>query len=200
MHVFGICALALGLGRCASAQGLSTALSSHPEVSTFRGLIDQVPGGVSSLLPSGISANSSKGVTVLVPSNTAFSTFLSASNLTNITSVPLNQLVNIMFYHIMYAKLTSANFSSPNGLIVPTLLKDQQYNNRSAGTELINQYGADAAQGNVLYVSKDPVNPVRFMVRQQGSGIALRGGMGKGATMQAVDGAWDLGYFQIIDR
>jgi len=85
-------------------------------------------------------------------------------------------------------------------LIVPTLLKDQKYNNRSAGADLINQYGADAALGNVLYVSKDLINPVKFKVRQQqDSGVALRGGMGQGATINAVDGTWDLGYFQIVD-
>jgi transforming growth factor-beta-induced protein len=201
MRVTSIVALTLGLAQSVLAQDLSTALSKYPEVSTFQGLISQVPGGVSSLLPSGLSPNSSNGVTLLIPSNKAFSTFLNASNLANITSVPLDQLVNILFYHIMYSKLTSANFSSPDGLIVPTLLKDQKYNNRSAGTELINQYGADAAQGNVLYISKDPISPVKFRVRQQqDSGVALRGGMGQGATINAVDGAWDLGYFQIVDR
>jgi len=200
MHIASIVALTLGLGHSVLAQDLSTALSKYPEVSTFQGLISQVPGGVSSLLPSGLSPNSSNGVTVLIPSNKAFSTFLNASNLTNITGVPLDQLVNILFYHIMYAKLTSANFSSPDGLIVPTLLKDQKYNNRSAGADLINQYGADAALGNVLYVSKDPINPVKFKVRQQqDGGVALRGGMGQGATINAVDGTWDLGYFQIVD-
>ena len=200
MRVTSIFALTLSLVQSVFGQELSTALSRYPEASTFQGLIDQVPWGISSLLPSGLTPNSSNGVTVLIPSNKAFSTFLNASSLPNITSVPLDQLVNILHYHIMAAKMTSANFSSPDGLIVPTLLKDKKYNNRSAGVELVNQYGADAAQGNVLYVSKDPINPVKFRVRQQGSGVALRGGMGQGATINAVDGAWDLGYFQIVDR
>ncbi|OIW31580.1 FAS1 domain-containing protein, partial [Coniochaeta ligniaria NRRL 30616] len=181
------------------AQDLPSALSKYPETSTFQGLISQVPGGVSSLLPSGITPNSTEGVTVIIPSNKAFEAFLNASNLANITSVPLDKLVNIFQYHIMYAKLTSTNFSSPDGLIVPTLLKDQIYNNRSAGADLINTYGADAAQGNVLYVSKDPVNPVKFRVRQQGSSVALRGGLGQDGVVTAVDGSWDLGTFQIVD-
>ncbi len=200
MRLTSILAPTLGLVQSVFGQELSTALSRYPEASTFQGLVSQVPGGVSSLLPSGLSPNSSNGVTVLIPSNKAFSTFLNASNLPNVTSVPLDQLVNILYYHIMAAKMTSANFSSPDGVIVPTLLKDKKYNNRSAGAELVDQYGADAAQGNVLYVSKDPINPVKLRVRQQDSGVALRGGMGQGATINAVDGAWDLGYFQIVDR
>ncbi|KAH8912022.1 FAS1 domain-containing protein [Coniochaeta sp. PMI_546] len=200
MRVISLVALSLGLSGSVLTQELPAALSQYPEVSTFQGLISQVPGGVSSLLPSGLSPNSTKGVTVLVPSNNAFSNFLNASHLTNITSVPLDQLVNILYYHIMYAKLTSANFSAPNGLIVPTLLKDQLYNNRSAGADLINTYGADAAQGNVLYISKEPINPVKFRVRQQqDNSAALRGGMGQDGLINAVDGTWDLGYFQIVD-
>lgn len=199
MRVASFAALSLGLSRSVLAQDLPTALSNYPEVSTFQGLISQVPGGVASLLPSGISPNSTKGVTLLVPSNKAFSSFLNASNIANITSVPLDQLLNILNYHIMYAKLTSANFSSPDGLIVPTLLKDQKFNNRSAGADLINTYGADAAQGNVLYISKDPIRPVKFRVRQQDTSVSLRGGMGQDGLINAVDGSWDLGYFQIVD-
>ena len=200
MRTNSIAALALGVSQSVLAQVLSTALQRYPEVSTFNGLISQVPGGVSSLLPSGLSPNSSKGVTVLVPSNDAFSSFLNASKIANVTDVPIDQLVNILFYHIMYAKMTSANFSAPGGVIVPTLLKDKKYNNRSAGADLINRYGADEAQGNVLYISTDPINPVKFRVRQeQGDSVALRGGMGQGGSINAIDGVWDLGYFQIVD-
>lgn len=202
MRVTSIIGVTLGLCRSlVLAQDLPTALANYPETSTFQGLIGQVPGGVSGLLPSGLSPNSSNGVTLLIPSNSAFSTFSNGTNSVNITSLPLDQLLDILLYHIMYAKLTSANFSSPDGLIVPTLLNGQQYNNRSAGAELIKLYGADAAQGNVVYISQEPINPVKFRVRQQqNSGVALRGGMGQGATMNAVDGTWDFGYFQILDR
>ncbi|KAB5554686.1 fasciclin domain-containing protein [Coniochaeta sp. 2T2.1] len=200
MRATSIAALVLGLSHSVLAQDLSTALQKYPEVSTFQNLISQVPGGASSLLPSGLSPNSTKGVTVLVPSNEAFSTFLNATNTANVTDVPLDQLVNVLFYHIMYAKMTSANFSAPGGVIVPTLLKDEKYNNRSAGAELVNIYGADEAQGNVLFISKDPINPVKFRVRQQqDDSVALRGGMGQGGSINAIDGVWDLGYFQIVD-
>jgi uncharacterized surface protein with fasciclin (FAS1) repeats len=147
MRVTSSIALTLGLVLPVISQDLSAALSNYPDASTFQGLIKLVPGEFLSLLPSGLKPNSSNGVTVLIPSNTAFSSFLNATNTTNVVNVPVDQLVNILHYHTMYAKLSSANFSSPGGLIVPTLLKDQKYNNRSAGADLINQYGADAAQG-----------------------------------------------------
>jgi hypothetical protein len=200
MRVTSVAALILGLGKSVLAQDLPKALSQYPELSMFQGLISQVPGGVTQLLPRGISPNSSQGVTVLIPSDTALKSFLNTTGVPDITSVPPDQLVNILFYHIMYAKLTSGNFSAPGGLIVPTLLKDKKYNNRSAGAELINTYGTEAAQGNVLYISKDPITPAKFRVRQkQDNSAALRGGMGEGGTINAVDGKWDLGYFQIID-
>ena len=199
MRINSIAVLVLGLSRSVLAQDLDAALSKYPEVSTFQGLISQVPGGVTDLLPSGLSPNSTEGVTVLIPSNDAVKSYLNASSLANITDVPLDKLMNILQYHIMYAKLTSSNFTAPDGLIVPTLLKDNMFNNRSAGAELNATYGPEAAQGTVLYISKDPINTAKFRVRQQQSGAALRGGMGQGGTINAVDGSWDLGYIQIID-
>lgn len=201
MRVPSIIAVTLGFGHSVLGQDLATALSKYPEASTFQSFIGQVPnGGIASLIPTGISPNSTEGVTVLVPTNAAFQKFLNTTNATSITDLRFTALLPILKYHIMYAKLTSSNFSAQSGLIVPTVLQDEEYNNRSAGADLINTYGQQAANGAPLYVSHDPINPFKFRIRQsQNGGVALRGGQGQVGSINAVDGQWDLGYFQLVD-
>ncbi len=171
---------------------LATAVGSFSQLSTFQQLLTDFPG----LLLSAVSQNGS-GLTVLAPSNDAFQKYMNQTG-QQLTSLPLNQLVATFRYHIMAAKMTSKDFTVPRGVVVPTLLKDQLYNNRTAGPQLVNTFGADAAQGNVLFVSQDPINPAKLKVRQA-SNVSLRGGLGETATMDPVDGQWSQGYFQIID-
>ncbi|KAK3945854.1 FAS1 domain-containing protein [Diplogelasinospora grovesii] len=191
-------AVALGLAQtafCQQGTDLNTALSKYPETSTFQSLLQSNPQMITSTTPS----NDKGGVTVLVPNNDAFTKFTNASGGTPITSQPTDKLINIFQYHVMAAPLTSANFTDPKGLMVPTLLTAEAYNNRTAGADLVNAYGSKAALGQVLYVSKDPISPLRLRVRQSATGVNLRGGEALNAGMDPVDGTWSGGRFQMVD-
>lgn len=191
-------ALALGVAQVALAQqgvDLGTAIASNPNLSSFGQILSKFPGLVSSLIPQ------AQEVTVLVPSNAAFEKFVDQTG-QEPTSLPTEQLVAIFKYHVMAAKLTSKNFTARRGIVVPTLLKDEQYNNRSAGAQLVNTFGPEAAQGNVLYISPDTINPAKLRVRQAGNSstsVNLRGGLGVTASVDAVDGEFGQGAYQIID-
>ncbi len=177
---------------------LSTAISKFSQLSTFSSVLGSNPNLVSSLIPSNIN----RGVTLLIPSNDAFDKYSNSTNGGgNITAMEPSALIVILRYHVMAAPLTSANFTADQGNIVPTLLTDATHNNRSAGAALVNTYGAEAALGQVLYVSKSPSSAGKFRVkRQQAKTLQLAGGDAQGALMDAVDAQWSGGYFQIVDE
>ncbi len=183
------------MGLCQQGADLATAIANNTELSSFAQLLANFPSLLGSLIPEAIPA-----VTVLIPTNAAFDKYVKQTG-QQPASLPLNQLQALLEYHIMAAPMTRRNFTVPRGLVIPTLLRDSQYNNRSAGAQLVGSFGQDAAQGNVLFVSQDPINPAKLKVRQQASiGDAnLRGGLGGTATISAIDGYWDLGYFQMVD-
>jgi hypothetical protein len=187
-------ALLLGLAQSAYAQngGLGAAIASYKQLSTFQGILQANPSFIGTIIP-----DSTTKYTVLIPNDDAFMKYANQTNQT-LTSMPVNTLLLIFKYHVMAAEMTKANSTTAQGLIVPTLLKDERYNNRTPGDALINAYGADAAAGQVLFVSRDPINPVKLRVRQNGN-LNLRGGKGLGAGLQLVDGQWNRGYFQIVD-
>lgn len=205
MRVSIIVALTVGLGQSALGESLSSALlNDYPDTtSQFRTAIALYPGGIEGLLPNGgadIPSNSSEGITVLVPTDAAFEKYLNTTNITSIGPDNVKQLTEVLQYHILYTKLNSTGLSADDGLIVPTLLYGDEYNNRTPGDALTSQYGEGiASTGAPLYVSKDSINPVRFRVRQSNGGLGARGGMGQGGLIDAVDGVWDQGYFQLMD-
>lgn len=178
-------------------QSLSNALSKHADLSAFNQLLSNYPSIVDN-----ITAGADNKITLLVPTNDAFANFLKLSNATDISQLPVKQLLTVFQYHTLDAPLTSTNFSSPRGLTVPTKLRDELYNLRSPGSALISQFG-DEAQGQVLYVSRDTINPIKLRVRQSSSSgdntANLRAGLGQTAELTAIDGEWDGGYFQSID-
>ncbi|WQF88718.1 Putative FAS1 domain-containing protein [Colletotrichum destructivum] len=178
-------------------QSLSNALSKHADLSAFNQLLSNYPSIVDN-----ITAGADNKITLLVPTNDAFANFLKQSNAADISQLPVKQLLTMFQYHTLDAPLTATNFSSPRGLTVPTKLRDELYNLRSPGSALISQFG-DEAQGQVLYVSRDTINPIKLRVRQSSSAgdntANLRAGLGQTAELTAIDGEWDGGYFQSID-
>lgn len=179
-----------------SQADLSAAVSKFPQLSSFNSLLGSNPNLLGSLISSGMS----QGVTLLIPSNDAFDKYTNKTG-SNVTSLPPDTLSVTLQYHIMAAPLTSANFSSAQGIIVPTLVTNVGNNNRTAGAALINTYGQQAAQGQVLFVSKSTAAPGKFRVkRQQGKTAQISGGDAQGASMNAIDAQWSGGYFQIIDE
>jgi len=196
MRVFSAGAVLLGLAQLGACQGqdLLGAIANDTRLTSFAGILKAFPNLVSNIVPQSFPA-----VTILIPSNTAFDQFVKQTG-QDPTSLPLDKLMAIFQYHVMAAGVTSKNFTVPKGIVVPTFLKAELYNNRTAGDQLVASYGQEAAQGNVLYISKDPINPAKLKVRQSGDGdVNLRGGLGGTSTVHAVDGKWIGGYYQIID-
>jgi hypothetical protein len=198
MRVFNCLALALGFGRSALCQDLVVALSGYPDLSTFSDVVRNLPGGLQSILPSGLLPNSTRGVTILVPDNEAFVDFTKSVGVPDVLDLPANQLLALLSYHVLASNLTGEDMAAPDGLIVPTSLQGEQYNNRSAGADLIDKYGAEAARGQVIYLSSSPIDPIGAR-RVRPSTINIRGGNGQDSSMKVVDGQWDLGYFQIVN-
>lgn len=198
MRAFNCLALALGFGQSALCQDLLVALSRYPELSTFSDVVRNLPGGLQSILPSGLLSNSTRGVTILVPDNKAFLDFTKSVGIPDVLELPANQLLPLLSYHVLASNLTGEDMAAPDGLIVPTSLQGEQYNNRTAGADLIDKYGAEAARGQVIYLSSNPINPIG--ARRAGpSSVNVRGGNGQDSSMKAVDGQWDLGSFQIVN-
>jgi hypothetical protein len=100
----------------------------------------------------------------------------------------------------MDAGLKSTDFQASGGLTVPTQLKDPQYNNRTAGGQIIATYGPDAT-GQVVFVNKDPIAaPAKLKVRVlSGGGASVRAGLAQTANITTIDGVWDGGYFHAVD-
>jgi hypothetical protein len=176
------------------------ALAQYPQVSGFSSFITLNPGAFDSLLPN----NTNTGVTVLVPSNTALTTYESKYGVA-LANLPQDKIHAFLQYLVLVAPLTSANFSkASNGLIVPTLLTDTQYNNRSAGEELLNEFGKNS-NGQVLYFSPDTIPTSKKMlvrVRQSQTGLAtnVRAGVSEVTTIDVIDGKWSGGTFQIVNE
>ncbi|KAL2873163.1 hypothetical protein SGCOL_011674 [Colletotrichum sp. CLE4] len=178
-------------------QSLSTALSSHADLSTFNGILNSYPSIISN-----ITAGTKNKVTLLVPTNDAFTNFLQQTNISEITQLPVSQLLTVFRYHTLDAPLTASNFSAPRGITIPTKLRDELFNLRTPGPAMIDQYGDDA-KGQVLFISPSTINPTKFRVRQATSSddhtASLRGGLGETAELTSIDGVWDGGYFQSVD-
>jgi len=189
MHFPRIGALLLGFTEFALVQGqnLSVALQGYPDLSSFRQVLDQYPSLFSSII-----SNTTQGVTVLAPTNEALQKYVEENG--QLASIPLSSLKDVMAYHVMATRLTSANFTDPHGLTVPTFLEGPQYNNRTPGSDLTRIYGPGAT-GQVLFVQQDP-----SVVTPGSNSIGVRGGLGQNVNLTAIDGQWDLGYFQIIDE
>jgi len=197
---------AVVLGACfavwAEAQSFLTAISQYPQLSNFTTLMDDNPGLAGALLTS--SATSLTQITVLVPDNSAFD-LLEAQLGAPIGSLTVQQLEPILQYHVLVGALTTNNFTVQNGTTVPTFLNGPLYNNRSAGAALGSSGAAnDPHNGQVVFIQA--INPTssnskRFIVRQLPQPIAsVQGGLGHQINMTAVDGRWDGGVFQIVDK
>ncbi|KAK1997886.1 fasciclin domain-containing protein [Colletotrichum falcatum] len=179
-------------------QSLSNELSKHADFSTFNQILTSYPSIIDN-----VTAEADNKITLLVPTNDAFANFLKQSNASDVSQIPVDQVLTIFKYHTLDAPMTGMNFSSSRGITVPTKLRDALYNLRSPGPALISQYGEEA-QGQVLYVSRDTINPAKLRVRQgssssDGQVANLRAGLGQTAEITTIDGEWDGGYFQSID-
>ncbi|KAK1715867.1 fasciclin domain-containing protein [Colletotrichum lupini] len=191
------CAVDPSLHSRQAQQSLSNVLTSHADLSMFNEILNSYPSIISN-----VTAGTKNKVTLLVPTNVALAKFLQQSNVSEITQLPVSQLLTVFRYHTLDASLTAANFSAPRGITVPTKLRDELFNLRTPGPAMIDQYG-EGAQGQVLFVSPSTINPTKFRVRQgtpsDDHTASLRGGLGQTAELTSIDGVWDGGYFQAVD-
>ena len=197
---------AVVLGTCfavwAEAQSFLTAISQYPQLSNFTTVMSDNPALAGALLTS--SATSLTQITVLVPDNSAFD-LLEAKLGVPIGSLTIQQLEPILQYHVLVGGLTTSNFTVQNGTTVPTFLNGPLYNNRSAGVALGSSGAAnDPHNGQVVFIqaiNANSSNSKRFIVRQLPQPIAsVQGGLGHQINMTAVDGHWNGGVFQIVDK
>jgi hypothetical protein len=182
----------LSLLGLATAQSLSDALKGYPDASQFSTHLGDISGD--------LNTTNGQEYTVLVPTNEAFRDFATRTG-QNFSSLSQDQRRTYLEYHVLVGSLTSANFSSPQGITVPTLLKNVQYNNRTAGPGLIQKYGA-AANGQVLFIDAFRSGSSKFRVRRQADavGLQIRGGLAENASLTAIDGTWNGGKFQTINQ
>ena len=186
----------------ANAQSFLTAISQFPQLSNFTSLMYDNPSLAGALLTS--NASSLAQITVLVPDNSAFDK-LEVKLKAPVGSLTVQQLEPILQYHLLVGQLTTDNFTVQNGTTVPTFLTGPMFNNRSAGAALGSSGAAnDPHNGQVVFIeaaNAKSTKSKRFTVRQLASPVAtVQGGLGHQINMTAVDGYWDGGVFQIVDK
>ncbi|KPM45238.1 hypothetical protein AK830_g1358 [Neonectria ditissima] len=188
----------LGLLALTNAQDtpddLASAISQYPGLSLFRSLLLASPDDLTTAL-----SKKTTNITVLIPTDDAINQYLSSSGVSNLTELRAEDVQTFFQYHVMTASLKGSDFQSPRGVTVPTLLQKEEYNNRSAGPVIHQQYGA-GAEGQVLFASAQ--NSSKAKRQSTGSTVDLRAGLAQDAQMTAVDGSWgpkQANSFQIVD-
>lgn len=177
---------------------LQLALEVYDQLTTFAGILAQNP----RLFDLVINPNTTSNITVLAPTNDAITTFLQTAGVNKLDEIPTADLYALLQYHVLDAPMTSANLSLPHGITVPTTLRDSQFDNRTAGPQITNLFGPGAT-GQVVFVSQKAVTGItRLKARKtlSGSPLNIRGGLGDTGGLTAIDGTWDGGYFQAVDR
>jgi len=158
------------------------AISTLPQLSNFTNLYIKNP-GLASLLTSG---STTPPYTILVPNNDAFIKYESFYR-HPVTALSSDDLQTLISYHVMVDDVNSGNITNPEGLIVPTLLTGQTYNNRTPGPALEDSFGNDAG-GQVVYI---------FPAVSSNTTL-VQSGLGVNVTIQVIDGTWDNGWFQEV--
>ncbi|KAI5459046.1 FAS1 domain-containing protein [Mariannaea sp. PMI_226] len=182
-----------GLASAQSADELSTALEKYDDLSTFRSLLSTSHGIFQTIV-----SEKRTNITVLVPTNEAITTYLTRSGVSAITDIGSQAIETLFSYHVMAASLKSKDFDNDRGLAVPTLLKEDAYNNRSAGAGLKQQFGGDGT-GQVVFASGSKASSKREF---KGPTVMVQGGMAQQAQMTVVDGVWgpkNVNSFQVVD-
>ncbi|KAH6695979.1 hypothetical protein BKA61DRAFT_623658 [Leptodontidium sp. MPI-SDFR-AT-0119] len=185
---------ALGAG----AQSFYAAISQISQLSNFTSFFENNFPLASQLLTN----SSTEPHTILVPNDNAFAKYES-DNGYSITALSATELTSLIQYHVLVGRLSSANFSASRGLTAPSLLVGEQYNNRSAGTALSANFSNPAsANGQVVFIQSGlQSSSKKFRVRGAGlQSLEVRSGLSSDANLTALDGIWDGGMFQMIDR
>ncbi|KAF5984881.1 transforming growth factor-beta-induced ig-h3, partial [Fusarium coicis] len=184
----------------ASAQGVSEnlagAIADYDSLSLFRSLLSAAPQVLAETLSS-----QGSNVTILIPTDNAIKSYLTDSSISDVTELNQTMLQVFFSYHSMAASLSSTDFDKSRGLSVPTLLKSEEFNNRTAGPQIQSQFG-NSADGQVVFASRERKGK-RADGDISGAIVNLRAGEEQNIKMTAVDGSWgekNASRFQIVDK
>jgi len=176
-----------------NSQSFYVAISQYPQLSSFASFYQNNFPVAGQLLTNSLT----EPQTVLVPNNDAFIRF-ERENGYSITALSSAELSSLMQYHILVGSLTAANFSGTRGFTAPSLLTGEQYNNRSAGSALSSSFPSGTnVNGQVVFIQS------RLQSGSPPAGLEsleVRSGLSSSANLTALDGVWDGGRFQMIDR
>ncbi|KAJ9422847.1 transforming growth factor-beta-induced ig-h3 [Fusarium oxysporum] len=197
---FSIKAVGFALLSLANAQDVSEnlagAIADYDSLSLFRSLLGAAP----QVLVETLSSQGSN-VTILIPTNNAIKSYLKDSSISDVTELNQTMLQVFFSYHTMAASLSSTDFDVSRGLSVPTLLKSEEFNNRTAGPQIQSQFGNNA-DGQVVFASRVGKGK-RANGDISGAIVNLRAGEEQNIKMTAVDGSWgekNASRFQIVDK
>lgn len=154
----------LALAGLASGLSLTEVISSTPDLSTLGSLLQQFPAVVSTL------ANATN-ITVLAPSNAAFSTFLTPA--VNISIQADAGLVSaVLSYHVLSGTIRSTDITATPAF-AKTLLTNATYTNVTGGQVV--------------------------KAQSQGGGVVFTSGLLKESRVTTADVQFDGGLVHIID-
>lgn len=159
MH-FSLLSLA-ALASAAAAQGVVDTLKSDPQLSTLLNLAGKYPDLVKTL-------ESLKDVTILAPTNDAFTLFLSESSGKEISSSD-EATQALLSYHVLAAKVPASAFTTTPAF-VPTLLNAPAYTNVTGGQVVEGKLNGTTIEitSGVLEVSKVVKGVRTFLYSQNG--------------------------------
>lgn len=166
----------------AASQSLLDATSVYPQLSSFRNLLETYPG---------LSPPANDLRTVLVPTDGAFNDYLQSTG-NSIQSLPLDTLSNILQYHTLSNVMSSADFSRNSQVLANTQLTNDTYDHRGSKDGqivLISAVTSNTTNTSSITVGQSPPRAVDTV---------LSGG-GAVVNMNAIDGPWSGGLFQIVD-
>jgi hypothetical protein len=168
------------------SEGLSASLERYPSFSIFRSLLAADPGTFNTAV-----SKRSDDLTVFIPTDEAFKKYLDASGIKDISSIDSKALEDFFAYHVADKAFKGSDFDVKGGLVFPTLLEDETYNNRSAGDQLKALYGNDA-DGQVLFAkpTSETGGAKKFRRQAAGGSVILRAGLGQDVEMTVLDGTW----------
>jgi transforming growth factor-beta-induced protein len=146
---------------------LGTTLSSQPNLTTFYGLIQKYP-DILLQLPS------YNGVTILAPSNEAFSRIPYTALNTAFSTNNQDTITNVLEYHIAQGTRIAAQLVPGTPLFVPTLLTSPEWANVTGGQRV-------------------------EIVEQAGDVVVFVSGKGSRSTLLSADIEFTGGVIQIID-
>lgn len=198
VHTKMLSSLFLLLPASCLAQSFTEAISGYPALSSFKALLRENP-SLAPLLTSAAPGNSSQNYTILVPSNDAFIAYRKEND-AEISSLPLADLKAALKYHILEEELPSAQIMTapPSRLVIPTKLTDEKYNNRTAGAQLEEGAGNDNADGQVVILNVRTKKGKSK--RDEDKEITVLSGLHDETKMTVLDGVWDHGVFQMVDK